>query len=63
MYDGFHRQLLPMLVRPFAKGKRGSKSMRAKPVEPFYDLNTEYEWQRLDRHRVEYALTLRAMET
>jgi S-adenosylmethionine-dependent methyltransferase len=31
-------------------------------VEEFYDANTEYEWSRLDRHRVEYGLTLRAME-
>jgi len=31
-------------------------------VEAFYDAHPEYEWSRLDRHRVEYGLTLRAME-
>jgi len=30
-------------------------------VEQFYDENTQREWERLDRHRTEFAVTLRAM--
>ena len=30
-------------------------------VEQAYDSNAEYEWERLERHRVEYGLTLRAL--
>lgn len=36
--------------------------MRANPVEQFYDLHPDYEWNRLERHRIEYGLTLLAME-
>ncbi len=32
-----------------------------KRVERYYDNNTLREWQRLERHRTEYALTLRAL--
>lgn len=31
-------------------------------VEEAYDRNAEREWERLERHRVEYGLTLRALE-
>jgi len=31
-------------------------------TEEFYDANTEYEWRRLDRHRIEYGLTMRALK-
>jgi hypothetical protein len=30
-------------------------------VESLYDNRPEYEWKRLDRHRTEFAVTLRAM--
>ncbi|HEY3267660.1 MAG TPA: class I SAM-dependent methyltransferase [Armatimonadota bacterium] len=32
------------------------------PVEEFYDQHAEDEWTRLERHRLEFALSLRAME-
>jgi ubiquinone/menaquinone biosynthesis C-methylase UbiE len=35
--------------------------MTANRVERFYDEQTEREWQRLDRHRTELAVTLRAL--
>jgi len=31
-------------------------------TEAFYDQNAEYEWDRLQRHRMEFAVTLRAFE-
>ena len=31
-------------------------------VERFYDQNPEYEWERLERHRTEFAVTMRALE-
>lgn len=31
-------------------------------IEQFYNGNPQYEWGRLERHRVEYGLTLRALE-
>jgi len=31
-------------------------------VERFYDRNPQYEWERLERHRTEFAITLRALE-
>lgn len=31
------------------------------PVEDHYDSNSEYEWQRLARHRTEFAVTIRAL--
>jgi S-adenosylmethionine-dependent methyltransferase len=31
-------------------------------VEPFYDDYAAYEWDRLGRHKTEFAVTLRAME-
>jgi len=31
-------------------------------VERFYDRNPRYEWERLERHRTEFAVTLRALE-
>ena len=31
------------------------------PVEQLYDEKTEYEWERLERHRTEFAVTLRAL--
>lgn len=30
-------------------------------VERFYDQNPQYEWERLERHRTEFAVTLRAL--
>jgi len=30
-------------------------------VEQFYDQQSEYEWHRLERHRTEYAVTLRTL--
>lgn len=30
-------------------------------VEQHYDANPEHEWNRLDRHRLEFALTMRAL--
>ncbi|MFZ5824572.1 MAG: class I SAM-dependent methyltransferase [Bacillota bacterium] len=30
-------------------------------VERYYDANAAYEWNRLDRHRMEFALTMRAL--
>jgi ubiquinone/menaquinone biosynthesis C-methylase UbiE len=32
-------------------------------IEARYDRQPEYEWERMDRHRTEFAVTLRAMET
>lgn len=31
-------------------------------VEAFYDSSAQYEWDRLDRHRMEFRTTLRAMD-
>jgi len=31
-------------------------------VERFYDQNPQYEWERLKRHRTEFAVTMRALE-
>lgn len=31
-------------------------------IEAFYDRNAQNEWDRLDRHRTEFAITLRALE-
>ncbi|MFQ6033796.1 MAG: class I SAM-dependent methyltransferase, partial [Candidatus Bipolaricaulia bacterium] len=31
-------------------------------VERFYDRNPQYEWERLERHRMEFAVTMRALE-
>jgi S-adenosylmethionine-dependent methyltransferase len=31
-------------------------------IEAFYDRNAQNEWDRLDRHRTEFAITLRAFE-
>ena len=33
-----------------------------KEAESFYDQNAEQEWGRLDRHRTEFAVTLKALE-
>lgn len=30
-------------------------------VEAYYDQNAAYEWNRLERHRIEFALTMRAL--
>ncbi len=30
-------------------------------IERYYDENTQYEWERLERHRMEFAVTLRAL--
>lgn len=30
-------------------------------IESFYDKNAQYEWERLERHRTEFAVTLRAL--
>jgi len=30
-------------------------------VRQFYDRSAEYEWNRLERHRMEYAVTMRAL--
>jgi ubiquinone/menaquinone biosynthesis C-methylase UbiE len=30
-------------------------------IQRYYDENTEYEWERLERHRTEFAVTLRAL--
>jgi SAM-dependent methyltransferase len=35
--------------------------MLNKKIEGFYDMNVLEEWERLDRHRTEFALTLRAL--
>ncbi len=32
-----------------------------KKIEAHYDVNPAYEWERLERHRMEYAVTLRAL--
>jgi 2-polyprenyl-3-methyl-5-hydroxy-6-metoxy-1,4-benzoquinol methylase len=31
-------------------------------VQEFYDKNAQNEWDRLDRHRTEFAVTLRALK-
>ena len=31
-------------------------------IEAFYDRNAQNEWDRLDRHRTEFAITLRTFE-
>ncbi len=31
-------------------------------IEAFYDENAQYEWERLERHRTEFAVTLRALK-
>ncbi len=31
-------------------------------VEQYYDSSTEFEWERLERHRTEFAVTLKALE-
>lgn len=31
-------------------------------VEAFYDRNPQYEWERLEHHRTEFAVTLRAFK-
>lgn len=31
-------------------------------VERFYDRNPQHEWERLERHRTEFAMTMRALE-
>jgi SAM-dependent methyltransferase len=31
-------------------------------VKRFYDQNPQYEWERLERHRTEFAVTMRALE-
>ncbi len=36
--------------------------MGKSPVEEHYDLTAHTEWERLDRHRTEFAVTLRALE-
>jgi len=33
-----------------------------KNIEDFYDENTQYEWDRLERHRTEFALTKRVLK-
>ncbi len=38
------------------------KSEAVNPVQSFYDANAEAEWVRLERHRTEFAVTLRALE-
>ncbi len=30
-------------------------------IERYYDLNADHEWNRLDRHRTEFAVTMRAL--
>jgi len=36
--------------------------MSSSIVEQFYDANVQREWERLDRHRTEFAVTLRALQ-
>ena len=36
--------------------------IRMSYVEHFYDENAEHEWERLERHRTEFAVTMRALE-
>jgi len=31
-------------------------------IEAFYDEHAQYEWERLERHRMEFAVTMRALE-
>lgn len=31
-------------------------------IEQYYDENPEFEWNRLERHRLEFAITMRALE-
>jgi ubiquinone/menaquinone biosynthesis C-methylase UbiE len=37
------------------------KETTVNPVEQMYDANSEDEWQRLERHHTEFAVTLRAL--
>ena len=37
------------------------RDLGAEHVEALYDRDPQYEWDRLDRHRTEYAVTLRAL--
>ena len=30
-------------------------------IEQYYDLNDDHEWNRLERHRTEFAVTMRAL--
>lgn len=36
--------------------------MKKNRVECYYDLHADQEWQRLDRHRTEFAVTMKALE-
>lgn len=36
--------------------------MKKNRVENYYDLHAEQEWQRLDQHRTEFAVTMKALE-
>lgn len=40
----------------------GGQPVGDKTVEAFYDADPQYEWDRLARHRMEYATTWRAMQ-
>ena len=40
----------------------GGEEIKMGKVERFYDQNPEYEWERLERHRTEFAVTMRAFE-
>lgn len=37
-------------------------AFETRSVQAFYDANAEAEWARLERHRTEFAVTLRALE-
>lgn len=37
------------------------RDQASKPIERYYDQQPEREWERLERHRTEFALTLRAL--
>jgi len=43
-------------------GNDKPKGEAVNPVQSFYDANAEAEWLRLERHRTEFAVTLRALE-
>ncbi len=30
-------------------------------IEQYYDLNADHEWNRLERHRTEFAVTMQAL--
>jgi len=36
--------------------------MKKNRVESYYNLHTEQEWQPLDQHRTEFAVTMKALE-